>query len=1057
MASFKLTLFIAVTVTVIFASGSRTFGQANGNPWQAQNIYQIVTDRFFNGDVSNDNADGNYNPSAGQGVHGGDFKGIEQKLDYIKALGATAIWISPVVKNVNGDYHGYAGSDFYNVDPHWGTLADLQHLIQTAHSKGLLVIDDVVVNHGSQLLNSNDSGYPSFLAPPNGYNLFYRDNSKQYASPFGPGSGQSLTTLFHNNGFIQDFTNTTQVEMGSLEGLDDFRTESSYVQTNMANIYKFWLEQGFDGFRVDTVKHVDQGFWQNWCPQIHSDAASHGSPNFFMFGEVYDSSETKNASYTGTISGTNFELDSVLDYPLYFSISSVFARGNSNTKQIEDHYNRVDSIYDPSSKMRLVTFLDNHDQPRFLNSANANNNTQRLNIALAFLYTSRGIPCLYYGTEQAFNGGADPGNREDMFAGQFEQGPSLGDNFNETHPLFQLVASLNNLRRLYPAIRTGLQVNLWSDSNGPGLFAYSRVLGSQEIFVALNTAGIAQTLPSRPSTYAAGTVLVNALNQSQSFVITSSGQTPPLTIQPASAEIFVAQSQFLPLDPMVASITPGHDAQSVPPPSAIVIQFSKPMDTASVEAAFSTLPATTGSFTWSTAHDQVTYQATGGLPALTALAVHLASSAAATDGTQFYAPFEARFTTASQSVTDITPPTITFTAPKEGATLSESTSTGGVGGTAWDDTAVARIELRLDGGPWVQESTSTIYGVVNWGQGFFSQFYLNGWHVFEARAFDTAGNVSPIASVHVKFANVPGNYEQRIWALGQAGSSLSDCNQNYWDSDQPYVNSLQYSSYGFVGGTTYRSSNSITNICPSGQTLYQVERYSSDVTPIHYMFDCPAGVYQVTFLEAETFFNGPNQRRFDVYAQGQKVIPNLDIFATAGGANLGMSQTFTTTVSNALLDVEFKPVYNSARVSAIDVKKIADVFSDTDGIPDWWRLMYFNHATGSATDLSRAQDDADGTGMTNYQKFIAGLDPTNPSSVFRILQVQKNANGYGVLVPMAVKKTYQLQRSSSLTNPTWTNIGSPFTEPNAPGILWMYDPSPDAGGPSELYRVVIVQ
>src|SRR5207253_5601963 len=87
--------------------------------WQGQSIYQIVTDRFFNGDVANDNADGNYNASAGQGVHGGDFNGIEQKLDYIKALGATAIWISPVVKNGNGDYHGYAGSDFMNVAPHF--------------------------------------------------------------------------------------------------------------------------------------------------------------------------------------------------------------------------------------------------------------------------------------------------------------------------------------------------------------------------------------------------------------------------------------------------------------------------------------------------------------------------------------------------------------------------------------------------------------------------------------------------------------------------------------------------------------------------------------------------------------------------------------------------------------------------------------------------------------------------------------------------------------------------------------------------------------------------
>ena len=105
--------------------------------WQTQSIYQIITDRFFDGDPSNNNADGNYSPANSGSVHGGDFKGIEQKLDYIKALGATAIWISPVVLNGHGQFHGYAGRDFYQVDPHWGSLADLQHLIQTAHATGL--------------------------------------------------------------------------------------------------------------------------------------------------------------------------------------------------------------------------------------------------------------------------------------------------------------------------------------------------------------------------------------------------------------------------------------------------------------------------------------------------------------------------------------------------------------------------------------------------------------------------------------------------------------------------------------------------------------------------------------------------------------------------------------------------------------------------------------------------------------------------------------------------------------------------------------------------------
>src|SRR5881296_1876562 len=174
----RLTGALAFLAATLLARPAR----ADQSPefWQSQSIYQVITDRFFDGDPSNNNADGNYNPSGSSGtsVHGGDFKGIEQKLDYIKSLGATAIWISPVVLNANGEFHGYAGRDFYNVDPHWGTLADLQHMIQAAHARGLLVLDDIVINHGGDLIYSTNSGYPAFLAPPGYPTLRYR-TSKQ--------------------------------------------------------------------------------------------------------------------------------------------------------------------------------------------------------------------------------------------------------------------------------------------------------------------------------------------------------------------------------------------------------------------------------------------------------------------------------------------------------------------------------------------------------------------------------------------------------------------------------------------------------------------------------------------------------------------------------------------------------------------------------------------------------------------------------------------------------------------------------------------------------------
>jgi glycosidase len=626
-------------------------GQQTPDLWQRQSIYQIITDRFYDGDPANNNADGNYDPSGHRGtsVHGGDFKGIEQKLDYIKALGATAIWISPVVLNARGEFHGYAGRDFYRVDPHWGTLADLRHMIRAAHARGILAIDDVVVNHGGDLVDSGDPGYPKFKHPPDGYALRWRNPNRQYPAPFDlNATNTTLAALFHNNGCIQDYKDATQVELGELSGLDDFRTESDYVRERMIEIYEYWIrEAGFDGFRIDTVKHVEIGFWQKWCPAVRACAAAQGKPGFFMFGEVYDGSDRLCGSYTGTTAGGPFALDSVLDYPLYFRTKSVFAQATGSTKQLEDRYAAIAGNYDPCAQMRLVTFLDNHDQPRFLSAANANNNADRLKVALAFLYTARGIPCLYYGTEQAFNGGNDPYDREDMFAGQFEQGPSVGDNFNMTHPLFQWVAKLNNLRRLYPALQTGLHANLWSTTNGPGLFAYARRLSTQEVFVALNTAQSNQTLPDGPTLYPAGTRLVNLLDTNETATVTAGPRTPPILVPGTAAKIFIAQPQMLPLDPVVTSITPPHDSASVGAAAPIVIQFSQPMDIHSVESAFSTLPAASGAYTWSPARDAMTFTPGGaGFPAQTLVSVRIAATArAAASGNSFFSAFESRFKT----------------------------------------------------------------------------------------------------------------------------------------------------------------------------------------------------------------------------------------------------------------------------------------------------------------------------------------------------------------------------------------------------------------------------
>jgi glycosidase len=647
-AGFSLAAFVFV---------SAVCGAAEPVVWQQQSIYQIITDRFFDGDPANNNAEGNYDPRGHRGtsVHGGDFKGIEQKLDYIQALGATAIWISPVVLNVRGEFHGYAGLDFYKVALHWGTLDDLRHLVALAHSRGILVIDDVIVNHGGDLIDSAEPGYSAFRSPPGHYQLRFRDLARTYPPPFDlNATNKTLADLFHDNGLIHNYQDTRQVELGELSGLDDFKTESPFVRARMAEIYEYWINAvGFDGFRVDTVKHVEMSFWQEWCPAIRAYAATHGKRDFFMFGEVYDGSDEKCASYTGTKAGGAFALDSVLDYPLYFRTRNVFAKATGSTGQIAARYDGIQTNYQNSVQARLVTFLDNHDQPRFLSPDEANNHVERLRVALAFLYTSQGIPCLYYGTEQGFNGRTDPYDREDMFAGGFEQGPSVGDNFNMTHPLYLWVARLNNLRRLYPALASGVQSNLWSNPAGPGLLAYSRQLGKQQVLVVLNTSTREEELPRCPTSYAPETRVMNLLDEAETFVVEQGQTLSRLKVPGMTAKILIAESAKQPLDPVVTSITPPHDSTYEPHGESanagiipIVIQFSEPMERDAVEAALTISPTTRGSLTWSQAHDRLTFTpGEDGFKGSSLITVKIGATAkGAKSGKFLHAGFESLFT-----------------------------------------------------------------------------------------------------------------------------------------------------------------------------------------------------------------------------------------------------------------------------------------------------------------------------------------------------------------------------------------------------------------------------
>jgi len=233
-----------------------------------------------------------------------------------------------------------------------------------------------------------------------------------------------------------------------------------------------------------------------------------------------------------------------------------------------------------------------------------------------------------------------------MFDGAYESGPSLGDNFNMTSPRFKRVALLNNFRRLYPALRTGEHINLWANFSGPGLFAYARRLGGEEAFVVLNTASTSQTIGARPTIHPAGTVLVNLLNTAETVtVVSGSDGIPSMAISPMSVKIFVAQSQMKPLSPVVESIIPSHDASSVSAAGNITITFSKAMNRAAAQSAFSISPSATGSFSWNSGNTVMTFTPSSPLSGNTTHRVRVDSTASDSGALAFHAPFESTFRT----------------------------------------------------------------------------------------------------------------------------------------------------------------------------------------------------------------------------------------------------------------------------------------------------------------------------------------------------------------------------------------------------------------------------
>ncbi|MFW8590825.1 alpha-amylase family glycosyl hydrolase [Glaciecola sp. 2405UD65-10] len=479
---------------------------------QDEVFYFVMPDRFHNAITENDNGDprrpisfGGLNTQSKWAFHGGDIAGVEAKLDYIQGLGISSIWMTPILRNkaIQNDgfaHHGYWVVDFTEIDPHFGSNQDLKDLIDAAHKRGIKVFFDIITNHtadvikykechgengdylaadqkGCKFISSNE------LAAGKSYTPFLLENEKSVKFP----EWLNDTKYYNNQG--DSFWQGESAIKGDFSGLDDIDTSNPEVIAGLTEVFENLISDFKpDGFRIDTVKHVDIAFWQSFGPAVIEHAQSIGIPDFFIFGEVYDGNPAGLSKFT-----TEGKLPSVLDFGFAFNTREVLLK-NKPISQLAQLFDNDDYYRDhDSTPNELLNFLGNHDMGRIghfieqdLPNASEANKLRLSQLAHAFMFFSRGIPVVYYGDEQGFTGdGGDVDAREDMDPSLVDvyndnnligtQSTTAANNFDINHPLYQTLQDLTKIRNSNVALRRGEHINRIID-NEKRIYGFSRII-----------------------------------------------------------------------------------------------------------------------------------------------------------------------------------------------------------------------------------------------------------------------------------------------------------------------------------------------------------------------------------------------------------------------------------------------------------------------------------------------------------------------------------------------------------------------------------------------------
>ena len=431
-------------------------------------IYLIMPDRFADGDLSNDQPAGStgvYDRNSPMAYHGGDLRGIRDHIGYLHDLGVNTLWLTPVWKNTDSDYHGYHVVDFNALDERMGSMQEYQALVADAHRLGMKVLIDYVVNHtGPHHPWANDPPTPTWLHGTPAHHLEPAYTFKALVDPHA----------------------SPREYLATLEGwfagrLPDLNPDDPDLALYLAQNAMWWTETAqLDGFRQDTFPFSSRQFWSGWHERLRQ-----VFPRIDDIGEVWDADSTVTSFFAGgrkQFDGIDSGLATVFDFPLYFALRDVVIKGAPMEKIVD--VLRHDELY-PHPEM-LVTFIGNHDTRRFVSEEGSN--PAKLKAALSLLLTLRGIPQVYSGDEIALPGGNDPDNRRD-FPGGFPGDPhnafTASGRTAEQQDVFAHVQSLLALRQSHPALRTGKQWHIgWDDT----YYAFLRELPEEKLLVVYNNA-----------------------------------------------------------------------------------------------------------------------------------------------------------------------------------------------------------------------------------------------------------------------------------------------------------------------------------------------------------------------------------------------------------------------------------------------------------------------------------------------------------------------------------------------------------------------------------------